>query len=378
MSRLVVLACTVAAALLASTPAIAGKCDAIVAKGTKQTGVAAAATYKELLACDKAEAEAAYNDFLTKTGDVDGLTALSLAAINAKAYAPVWNSLEKIKDYSMRDEAAKAVGASCAQNAEVVVFLKGAYFGLRDIQFAQWDDAYVACPSADVDAWLDNLIKAPPERSYDEKYNTLLSIWTKRKGKDGLTTLKTAAIAAANKNGPFNSILDAMDRAVQPAEIGASPSEEDRKLLESALVDVAASLQPDKAKMLAEKLFNTGATQAAISLLPKLHADKVQPGGGFLYGVAAIESCDKQAVVHYAQVTEPAKRWTVQSELEAPARAFAPRLKCTSEGPWPVLVTAEPVKDAAAVEAWQAGLVQQWTAKGMETKARAEKAITLP
>jgi hypothetical protein len=369
------LALAVLAALPA--PALAGSCDALVAKASTAEGDALVKAYQELLACDKAEAEAAYNDFLQQTGDVETLTALSLAAIDAKAYAPVWNSLDKIKDYGTRDEAAKAIGAACTEHPEALVFLKGAYFGLKDIQFAKWDEAYAACPSEDIDAWLEGLIKKPPETSYDEKYNTLLSIWVKRKGKGALEVLTQAAITAAGNGGPFNAVLEAMDRAVQP-EYGADLSEEDRQLLRTALVEVARNVEPEKAKQVADRLYDAGAEAEAASLLPRIYPDRVQEGGKLLYGVAAIESCDKEAVIHYREVLEPAKRWSILGAVEEPVRAEAKaKLKCDPGGPWPVVATPEPVASSDGVDAWVEALEQQWVSKGYDVKTRSDKELVL-
>jgi hypothetical protein len=363
-------------ALALPSAANAADCAAVAKQANAAEGEALVTAYKAYLQCDKAEAEAAFFDLMTITGDVDTLVDLSIAAIEAKAFAPVWNSLDKIKDYSARDKVAAGIGEACATKPDVVVYLKGAYFGLKDIKFAQWDDAYVACDNQEVDAWLQGLVEKPPNRSYDEKYNTLLSIWVKRKAQAGLGNLKLAAIAAAAE-GPFSSVLDAMNQAVQPTELGADMTDEDRKTLEKALVEVASAVDPEKAKLVADMLFNAGAEKAAASLLPKVYPDRVQADGRLLYGVATVETCDKEVVIHFAQATDPAARWAIGSDVEAPARTFKPRLKCTAEAAWPVLVTPEPVANAKAVSEWVTKLQSEWTGKGFDVKLREEKAIAL-
>lgn len=362
--------------LTVSAPALAGKCDALIGKASSLEGPALVSTYKKVLQCDKGEAEGAYIDFLKQSGDADTLIALSLAAIDGKAYDPVWNSLDKIKDYSARDQVASGIGQACTEHEEVVVFLKGAYFGLRDIQFAQWDDAYASCPSEDVGAWLEDLVVKPPAQSYNEKYNTILAIWVKRKGKDGLDAMATAAIAAAGNNGPLASVLESMDRAVAPA-YGAEMSADDQAALEAALVKVASNVQPAEARLVADKLYNAGSESQAASLLPKVYPDRVQGDGSLLYGAASVESCDKQAVIHYATVSEPAKRWSIITDVEAPTRGYKARLKCTPDGEWPVLATPEPVSSEKEVEAWVSGLEAEWASKGFEVKTRSEGDIDL-
>ena len=368
---------TLLSAALVPTSALAGKCDTLVAQAGTAQGAELVAAYGKLLACDQTEAKAAYVDFMKNSGDAETLVDLSVLAIDKKVYAEVWNSLDKIKEYSARDKVAKGVGEACGDHPEVVTFLKGAYFGLRDIQLGKWADAYVACDNDEVVGFIKSKVVEPPARSFDEKYNIVLKIWTEKKRKDALADFSTAAVAAAGNGGPFSSILDSMDQAVQPTELGADITEEDRKALEQALVGIAGQVQPEFSKQVADKLFNAGAEEAAASLLPKIYPDRVQAGGGLLYGVAAVESCDKEAVIHYATVTEPAKRWSVVSDLEGPARQFKARLKCTASDPWPVLATPEPVMDDKAVEAWAAELEAEWASKVPDVKLRAEKGLSL-
>jgi hypothetical protein len=352
-------------------------CDVLVKRAESAKGEALVGAYKELLACDKGKAEAAYNDFLKHTGDVPTMVGLSLAAIEHQVFLPVWTSLEKLKDYSARDEAAGAIGAACQDNAQVAVFLKGAYHGLKNIQFSQWDDAYVACPDPDLNAWLLDRIQDPPAMSFDEKYGTILSIWVARHGASAIDSLQAAAVTASKKDGPFNSILESMDRAVQPASYGAEVSPADAKRLSEALVAIAKQVDPERARFVADRLYNGGFEAQAASLLPRVYPDRVQGSGDLLYGVAAVETCDTNVVVHYATVAEPAKRWSIQADVEPLARAFKPKLKCSGD-PWIVLVTPEPVSSAKDVDSWVDGLLPQWSTKGMTVKKASEKGIDLP
>jgi hypothetical protein len=360
-------------------PAVASaNCDALVKKAATVKGDALVSTYKALVKCDKAAAETAYLDFLKETGDVPTMVALSLTAIDSQVFMPVWTSLEKVKDYTARDETSRAIGAACEQHPQVVVFLKGAYLGLKNIQFSQWDDAFAACPSAELEGWLQARVEDPPANSFDEKYNTVLQIWTDRKGPEAMPSLAKAATDAAAKGGPFNSVLEAMDRSIQPTSYGADVTPEHKALLTSTLVAIAGALSPERARFVADRLFNAGAETEAASLLPRVYPDRVQAGGAMMYGVASVEACDNQVILHVAPATEPATRWSVGAELEAPARAFKARLKCKAEEPWPVLVTPEPVADSKGIDAWVATLTKQWTDKGMTVKTRAEPAIALP
>ena len=364
-----------AALLTVAAPALAGPCDTLINKATSLEGEALVANFEEVLACDKGEAEAAYLAYVKQSKDVETLAALSLAAIENQAFDPVWKSLEKV-DYASRDDVATAIGATCTDNPNVIVFLKGAYFGLRNMRFSQWDDAYAACPSEEVDAWLEGLVTKPPESAYDEKYGTILSIWTDRRGADALTALEKAAVVAAGNGGPFSAILEAMNTAVAPA-YGKEMSEDHKKRLQSTLVDVAGSVSPDKAKEVADRLYNAGAESEAVSLLPAIYGDRIQEDGGFIYGAAAIESCDGEAVIHYRVVYEPAKRWSIIGDVEATVRDAKSKLKCEAETPWPVVATPEPVADDDAVDDWADGLEAKWAEKDFDAKAKSRKDIEL-
>lgn len=367
-----------ALALIALPAAASANCDHLVRKGSTAKGDALITTYRSLLKCDKDKAETAYVDFLKQTGDVPTMVQLSLAAIDHQTFKPVWDSLERLKDYTARDEAATAIGAACGEHPEVVVFLKGAYFGLKNIQFSQWDDAFIACQSEDIQGWLHERVQDPPAMSFDEKYNTILSIWVKRNGAQALPALKAAAITAAEKDGPFVALLESMDQAIQPEAYGKDPDPAHVEELRKSLVDLAEKVGPERASQVADRLFNTGAEAQAASLLPRVYPDRVQSGGSMLYGVASVESCDDQVVLHFAEVHEPSTRWSVQADVETPARAFKPRLKCKSDQPWPVLITPEPVSNSKEIGAWVDTLVPQWESQGMSVKTRSQSKIELP
>ncbi len=372
MTRLIL-----ALTLLAPGSALAGKCDALASKADSAKADALVSAYTELMACDKAEAEAAYSEFVRAAEDTDTTVGLAVVAIEAQAYLPVWSMLDDIKDYSQRDAISKAVGDQCKDHPDIVNFLQGAYFGLKNTAFGKWDEALISCESDSLQTFIDNTAAAPPAVTYDEKYNTLLKVLVTRQGPDALPVLQRAAVEAATNGGPFNAIIEKMNDAVVPDELGADIPPEDRKRLEKVLVSVAGAVAPEQAAMVADRLFNAGAEKAAASLLPNIYPDKVQSDGSLLYGVAAIENCDNQAYIHYAAVTEPAKRWSIMADVEAPARGAKQRLKCATDGSWPVIATSEPVASEADLMIWITDVQKQWENKGNSVKVRQEKGIAL-
>lgn len=366
-----------AAGLLGLTSTAHASCESMAKSAASLSGDAVSKTYSSLIACDRALAEEHFDDFMRASKDLGTLTSLSLAAIDAGVHTPVWGMLEKVPDLSLRDEVAKAVGNSCGDHPEVVGFLKGAHSQLRDRQFNMWTYAFRGCESADLDGWLNQVVAQPPSVAYDDKYNTVSEALVKRQKAGSLPTLAAAAKVAGKSGGPFTTILDRMNESVRPDTFGADIAPADREALEAALVDVAKALGPDEAAQVADRLFQAGAEQAAASLLPTIYADRVQGKGTLTYGVAAVESCEKEAVVHFAAVTEPSKRWNIVADVTPMALSFKPRLKCAAEGEWPVMTTPQPVSNKGEISTWVEGLAADWEGKGLEVKLREEKGLSL-
>lgn len=351
-------------------------CDAQVAAVSGLAPDAVAPAYEALIRCDPKIAEASFLNFLGRAGDTDAVTALVGVAIDSKLWAPAWSSLSKIPDYDARDAVATNIGGVCAEHPLTVTFLQGAYT-LRDIEFKQWSSAYQACDDEKLWTWVEAKVKAPPAKAFDEKYMGLANIYARKRAVDALPALSEAAIVAAGNGGPFNPLLEAMTNAMAPG-LGQDMTPESHKALEDALVAIAQKTGPEQAKGVATQLANSGAEQAAASLLPALYPDRVQEGGKFLYGAASIEagtcSGKKTAVVHYTTVTEGGTHWSIIADIEAPLRAEKAKLKgCTMEGDWPVIHTEEPEKSAADSATWADARAKEWSEKGYEVKVQKEK-----
>ena len=366
-----------------STPAAqAGNCDAYVRQAESAEGAALVGAFEKLVACDKERAAAVYKDsFLRRASDLDTLHALSMSAIEADVWTPVWKQLEYVKDYSLRNEVTVRVGEECTQNPKIVKFLESSYLALRDIEFERWKKAFISCTDDGLAKWMQGQVEKPPAKQFDEKFNALVGIYTDKARTDALPSLTKGAIAAADNGGPFDTILMQMDAAVTPALGGETPAA-DKRALEESFVEVATSVSIEKAKTVADRLANAGAEDAAARLLPRLYKDRIQAGGVFLYGAAAIEAGDcggeKVAHIHVAEVTEPSKRWNVITDVEGPMRASKPKLKkCTSDGEWAVATTPEPLQNAKAMDDWIGEIEKNWSDKGYSVKVTKEKRIEL-
>jgi hypothetical protein len=367
--------------LLLASPAHAGKCDYLLRRADTYTGAKLVKAYAEAVRCDKVFAEQSYTRFMSSANDADTLVGLSMAALDANIWNPVWTQLSKIQSYDARDEIADRIGSSCLENERVVSFLQGAYFGLRGIDFQQWDDAFISCEAPGLDTWLTTQIENPPNRIFDEKYNALMTIFVAKLGSGALPSLATSAIKAAAA-GPYDAVLMQMDSAVAP-ELGDDISPENKAALEEALISVAKEVGSEKSRAVADRLATAGAHEAAAALLTSVYPDRVQSSGGFLYGAAAIERADckgtKTAVIHHAEVNEAGKRWLILDEVKPALRQTKARLaKCTpEEGDWPVATTPEPVHNGKDVDAWLDVLEGQWAAREYTVKMQGEKDINL-
>lgn len=356
-------------------------CEGQLKRLESSNGSNVVANFEKVVACDAKVAKDNYFKAMQKAEDSDTLIALSMVAIDAEIWTPVWEMVGKISDYDARDTVAAGIGERCVENEQVVKFLQGAYFGLRDIEFQQWDDALITCESDQFDAWLVSTVENPPAKQYDEKWDTVARSYIERKGADSLDALAKGAVKAAGDGGPFEAILAHMDSAVAPG-LGEDLDPAKQAKLEDTLTSMAGELPPEQARSVADRLANSGSDGAAAALLPAIYPNAVKADGSFDYAAVSVElaDCDgtKSAVLHSAVVTEPGTRYQFQGEVEAPMREFKPRLgKCSSEGEWVVLLAPAPITGKGDVESFTADLEKQYADKGYEVKVRSEKGVTL-
>lgn len=334
-------------------------------------GEAVAGAYGKLAACDAAKAQEAFPAAVKRSGDVESLTELAVVAIGAGNTGAVQGLLELLPQdqYTAREETARAIGSRCGSDPKIEAFVLGLHDALKDRAFVGWAGALRSCDTDAVTQELERLAAAPPARAFDDKYATVVELYARKRGAEALPVLKGAAAASA-KGGPFPVVVDAMVKAVTPEGIGGEPTAEGKQALVAALSSLADAVNDqDALRRLANAMVSVKAPDAAGALMPKLYPDRVQSGGGFLYGVAATEACGDAAVVHWAVVQDAGSRWSIAEDVDAAAKGFKPRLKCEAE--WTVQVTPEPVADSGDVEAWAEGLADDGA------KLRAEKRIAL-
>lgn len=362
-------------AWIATNAEAAGKCDPLLRAADTAKGAALIKAFGDLTACDAEVAKQNFTTFMRASGDVETLTDLALTAIDKGASQPVFAMLDGVP-YEHRDPVARAIGERCAANPRIPAFLQAAHGALRGPAFKRWEAALAACDNADFVAWEANVIRHPPSGNFDEAYAAVLSAYIRRERNKSLPTLIEAAKATVAGEGPFELLLEKMGVAIQPGGMGTKPSAEDAAAYLAALRELAGAAHGDRARLLADRLAEAGDTAGAAALLPKIYADRLE-GGRLVYGAVAVESCDGQAILHVARVTEAGKRWTLDADVAAPMRAFKAKLKCAAPE-WPVFVSHEPLAGDAGVAAYAEEIAAAWRERKLEVSFKAEKAIALP
>ena len=356
----------------------AGKCDPYVNQAASQEGATLVRTFAKLAHCDKKMAEENFlGAFLPRANDLNTLVSLSETAITAEVWNPTWKMLGKIKDYGTRNDVASEIGAKCSSNPQIMKFLQGAYFALKNIEFSQWDDAYLACEEDEFKTWMVSQVENPPAQESDEKYNSLLTIMVKDNRVGAIPHLQVAALKAAKNNGPFNSIISQMNAAVEPG-LGGTMSESDKVALEDAFMSIATDV-PEKAEFIAEQLSFLGSDRSS-DLLKIIYADRMT-NDRLTYGALAVEAGEckgkKQAIIHLAEVTDPAKRMVILQAVTEPLRSSKPKLKKCESGEWPISTTPEPIKSSADIDALVQTLTDKYEKDGFKVKVVKEATIVL-
>jgi hypothetical protein len=360
-------------ALLTNDAAAAGRCDAFLRAADTAKGATLIKAYTDLTACDPEVAKTNFTTFMRASGDIETLTELAIAAIDKGTSQPVFAMLDGVP-YESRDPVARAIGERCATNARIPSFLQAAHGALRGPTFKRWEAALTACSTPDFVAWEANVIRHPPSGAYDEGYAAVISAYIRRERNAALPALVDAAKATVSGEGPFELLVEKLGVAIQPLG-GGKPSEADAAAYLGALRELAAVAKGERARLVAERLAEAGDTGAAAGLLPKIYADRLD-GGKLVYGAVAVESCDGQAVLHVARVTEPGKRWTLEGDVAAPLRASKAKLKCAAPE-WPVFVSPEPVVGDEGVAAFAEEIGAAWRGRNLTVVMKAEKALGL-
>ena len=363
-----------------SNPAHA-KCEGYVRKAANAKGKVVIQNFQKAYACDPEVARANFFEFMKSANDLDTLQRFTLAAIELD---PIfWDHAgkipEKIPDYSMRDDLTKNLGAECGEYESLRKFMQASYITMGGNEFNRWDEAYTNCKHEAIDSWLVERVENPPKQQFSAKYNTLLDIIAKKKGRTALSHFEAAAIAAA-ESGPYKDIIRKITDTVAP-NIGEQMTSENREALEKSLLNIAQKVDKTKAKDVAFQLAAAGSEEKAAQLLPTIYSELYN--NGFVYGVAAVElakckSDQKEAVIHFAELEDTKIVWSVLETATETLKGSKPKLrKCESEGDWNIVLTSTPIQSNKDIKPWTLSLKEDYEKKGYKVKLQKEKKISI-
>jgi len=361
--------------MVGSTAMAAPSCSSVestIRRVESLSGDALVDAFKLVARCDAARAQGAFPAFMRRATDEPTLHKLAEEAVRVGQVDAVWEMMEATP-YAFREGVAAHVGSQCASEPDAFVsFFLASHARLRGSQFSSWARGLESCQHERFDSWLEDRVKSPPQSPYNETYNTVLSAYVERLGPQALPVLGEAAVAAAAA-GPFNTVLEWMGRSIEDDR-----SPEAQEALVTTLANLGETLPPDKTAVVSSRLFSAGHEAQAAALLPRMYPDRVAGSGELRWVAYAVEQCDGEAAVHWVSWTEEPKRLNLQGPVEGALRGVEARLKCSAEGPWPVVVSSEPVANEAAAEAFVEEKVGALSAQGIRAKAREAKKLSIP
>ncbi|MBX2800586.1 MAG: hypothetical protein KTR31_23100, partial [Myxococcales bacterium] len=276
--------------------------------------------------------------------------------------------LDGIGDYSAREQVTERIGASCS-DPTVLAFVRNLHDTLKDRAFVSWAGAVETCDASEIVADLETWAADPPTLKFDNKYAKVVELYGQRTGAAGLPLLSNAAIAASTEGGPFSAVLDAMVKAVTPEGLGSKPEGASANALADALLTVAAGVGDEDVGRVGDSLLSVGATTAAATLRPRLHPGLQQGDGSFLYGLAAVESCNEVAVVHWAVVADGGDRWDVLPDAQPVAEGFKRKLKGCND-PLSVSTTPQPIRGSSEAERFAEAAAEASGASSVKLKSQ--------
>lgn len=363
--------------LTVAPPAQGASCSYLVRKLRYTKGKKTVPLYKRLIDCSNDAAKDAFSSFVKAASEPDPIAELAILAIDNDITEPVLELPKPMTDDVARTQIVRAIGFACSEHKKVIPFLQGGYSSLTPGVFTQWGPAYFACKEDALVTWIRKTVEQPLSKQDDPKYNTLTGAYVKQLGPAALPSLITAAITAGVQCGPFASIIDHMIATIQPNEFGEDWPPEQVAELPSALVQVGQDVRPDQAKVVASHMVLHGYSKEAAKLLPHIYQGIITEDG-LTYGVAAIENCSNEAIIHYTTATGMPSSYDPKPALSPLIRDVKSRLKCTPEGEWPVEVTPQPIGHPSQLESWFAELNAAWQVKGYTMSNRREKPIKMP
>jgi hypothetical protein len=354
----------VSSALLLSAPAQAGDgCDARKLSGAvaKEPPLAAAKLYVELAACDAKVANRVAKDAMPRfIGGEEGNAALVAALEVGAAEAAI-----RWVDGLQSDERARAVdalGKACAESEAVQGFFKERKDALgADFWSQRWYRALANCPADDMQAILWDALDENPDADRTRWFAVLE---TASRGSGAKALPKLEALLGKTKDAEVQSnIVGAFADAAGVGSMDGVNAKAAKASVE-AIVKAAPSLESKAVEQARITVGALGDEAAANALVAVRYQDVATEEGRLLWGVVVVEDAQCKKGKQRWQRATMAQAWDVgvtwpdqvRPKVEAAAGTTWPldlAEKCkASESKVEYLISNEPFKDVAAMQAW--------------------------
>jgi hypothetical protein len=313
--------------------------------------------YAELAACDptaaKAMAPAAFQKVIA--GDNGNAALLAGVKVGAGDIARTWIAGLASDE---RSSTLAWLGNQCTEAAVPGFFIDTE----KSLGQKFYDDRWFAALGSCRDPQVQSMLAAAVDRARKDRamFGAVLGTYARNLGKAAIPGI---ADLLAKETDPL-VMIDLLKALPDAAGVGSEsgPTPDAVTLAISSLQPIAPKL-PEKAADAARVVYRAlGDDQAADSLAAVRYRSILQPSGGLLYGVIAVETatCKKGDVrieAHQAQATDTGHTWPdeLMERADPASRAIfeldlAASCKGTSEIKF--FVPSEPLKDAGAYKTW--------------------------
>lgn len=351
-----------------------GECDAgaIAARMEETSPIRVGQVYAELAACDPARARKQVGAMLDRMLLGDGTEQALVLAIDYGAGERVGKWLDA-QEPDQRSRIIGKLGDHCDESPAVADYLVAAKDRLGERFWQErWQRALATCRTDSARTLLTAALDDPDHgrNSRDRTgFRSLLEVYARNLGADAVPTL-TEIVRANSEDREVTFFLGMYAEA---ANIGSTePRNEDAvRAGVAALQELGPELSPAGVDRARGVLVALGAQDAADRYVVHRWPDRFQEGV-YAYGMVVLEkvtcgNAKEQAVIHRALVSDPGLSWPDQLAPRAEALArggmvFDAAERCRGTETLQVVMSDEPMTDAAAAAGWLDARQQELTA----------------
>jgi len=358
--------------LLFSAPALAGDdCDARKLAGAvaKEPPLAAAKLFVDLAGCEATVAKRVAPDALPRFigGDEGNAALVAALEVGAAEAAIAWVDGLQSDD---RARAVDALGKACAESDAVQGFFKERKDSLgADFWSQRWYRALANCPADDMQDILWSALDESPDADRT-RWFAVLETASRGSGAKALARLESLLGKTEDAEVQSNIVAAFADASGVGSMDGVDAKA--AKMGVEAIVKAAPSLSAKAVEQARITVGALGDEAAADALVAVRYKDLATEEGRLLWGVVVVEDAQCKNGKQRWQRATMAEAWDVgvtwPDQVRAKVEAAGPSTwpldladKCkASESSVEYLISSEPFKDVAAMQAWAD---EAWSAK---------------